>query len=109
MSRAAENLGTGQPALSRTLKELAELLSTRLFDCTKGGLELTDAGKIFLKYASGGMALSQTVIFWSRWDASLPSIKRPGFRIGQLLKDEDYRQTSPFAFASCGPFRCRRW
>ncbi|MBI1291406.1 LysR family transcriptional regulator [bacterium] len=55
ISRAAENLRTVQPALSRTLKELEEMLGTRLFDRGRDGLALTEAGKTFLKYASGGM------------------------------------------------------
>jgi len=55
ISRAAVNLGTAQPALSRTLRELEELLGSPLFDRSREGLTLTDAGETFRDHALRGM------------------------------------------------------
>ena len=46
-SRAAEELNTSQPAISRRIAELETLLSTRLFERSRAGSILTDAGKRF--------------------------------------------------------------
>lgn len=49
--RAADKLAVSQPAISKTLKELEELLSATLFERSKGGATLTEAGLAFLRYA----------------------------------------------------------
>lgn len=57
ITRAAQNLGTVQPTLSRTLRELEDLLGTRLFERSREGLVLTEDGRTFCDYAH--RALSQ--------------------------------------------------
>nr|WP_218182700.1 pca operon transcription factor PcaQ [Pseudomonas gingeri] len=51
LARASDKLAISQPALSKTLKELETLLSTRLFVRSKTGAALTEAGVAFLRYA----------------------------------------------------------
>ena len=46
-SRAAEELKTSQPAISRRIADLETLLSTTLFERSRAGSILTDAGKRF--------------------------------------------------------------
>ncbi|HSF64990.1 MAG TPA: LysR family transcriptional regulator, partial [Paracoccaceae bacterium] len=46
-SRAAERLGTSQPALSLAVREMEEALGLRLFDRTTRRVTLTDAGRVF--------------------------------------------------------------
>lgn len=43
-AKAADAMAISQPAISKTLKELEELLETRLFERSKQGVELTPAG-----------------------------------------------------------------
>ena len=50
MSRAQDVLHIAQPALSTGLARLENQLGVKLFNRTKGRLELNDYGKIFLKY-----------------------------------------------------------
>lgn len=49
LSRAAERLGIGQPALSLSLKRLEEAMQTKLFYRRHKGLTLTSAGQRLLK------------------------------------------------------------
>ncbi|WP_324733219.1 pca operon transcription factor PcaQ [Pseudomonas paeninsulae] len=51
LARAAEALAISQPAVSKTLKELEEILATRLFERSKQGVTPTSAGLAFLRYA----------------------------------------------------------
>ncbi|TDV72722.1 pca operon transcription factor PcaQ [Pseudomonas sp. LP_7_YM] len=51
LARASDKLAISQPALSKTLKELESLLSTRLFVRSKSGAALTEAGVAFMRYA----------------------------------------------------------
>lgn len=51
LARAADVLAVSQPAMSKTLKELEELLDASLFARSKAGLSLTEAGMAFLRYA----------------------------------------------------------
>lgn len=48
---AARELGQSQPALSRTLRELEQILGTQLFLRSKEGVALTEAGIAFLQRA----------------------------------------------------------
>ncbi|QXI29299.1 pca operon transcription factor PcaQ [Pseudomonas vanderleydeniana] len=51
LARAADVMAVSQPAMSKTLKELEELLETSLFVRSKSGISLTEAGVAFLRYA----------------------------------------------------------
>ncbi|WP_213879852.1 pca operon transcription factor PcaQ [Pseudomonas sp. dw_358] len=50
-AKAADAVSISQPAISKTLKELEELLETRLFERGKQGVELTASGVRFMRYA----------------------------------------------------------
>lgn len=50
-AKAADAVAVSQPAISKTLKELEEILGARLFERSKAGAELTEAGVTFLRYA----------------------------------------------------------
>ena len=50
-AKAADAVAISQPAISKTLKELEDLLQTRLFERDKSGVELTAAGVRFMRYA----------------------------------------------------------
>ena len=57
ISAAALALNVSQPAASKTLRELEEILETKLFDRRgKSGLRLTPAGRIFQRYAGSSIA-----------------------------------------------------
>lgn len=51
ISKAAENLYTAQPNLSRAIKELEETLGITIFNRTTKGITLTPEGEEFLQYA----------------------------------------------------------
>lgn len=51
LARAADVLAVSQPAISKTLKELEELLEVSLFVRSKSGVTLTEAGVAFMRYA----------------------------------------------------------
>nr|WP_298145320.1 pca operon transcription factor PcaQ [uncultured Pseudomonas sp.] len=51
LARAADKLAVSQPAISKTLKELETLLAASLFERSKSGVVLTEAGVAFLRYA----------------------------------------------------------
>jgi LysR family pca operon transcriptional activator len=51
LARAAEVLAISQPAVSKTLKELEDVLQARLFERSKQGVTPTAAGLAFLRYA----------------------------------------------------------
>ncbi len=51
LARAAEKLNLSAPALSIQLKQLEESLGHSLFERTRGGLVLTEAGRVALDYA----------------------------------------------------------
>jgi LysR family pca operon transcriptional activator len=57
VSAAAEALNISQPATSKTLHELEDILGTKLFDRGgKAGLTLTATGRLFLRYAGASVA-----------------------------------------------------
>ncbi|MAG64653.1 MAG: pca operon transcription factor PcaQ [Pseudomonas sp.] len=51
LARAADELAVTQPAISKALKELEDLLGATLFERSKTGVTLTAAGSAFLRYA----------------------------------------------------------
>ncbi|PFG54633.1 LysR family pca operon transcriptional activator [Marinobacter sp. LV10R520-4] len=56
VSRAADVLSLTQPAVSKKLKELEEILEVQLLDRSKRGVELTQFGRVFLKYAGASLS-----------------------------------------------------
>jgi LysR family transcriptional regulator, transcriptional activator of nhaA len=52
IAKAAKKLRLGQPTLSTQLKQFEEVLGHELFDRSKRQLQLTDAGKMVLGYAT---------------------------------------------------------
>ncbi len=50
-AKAADALAVSQPAISKTLKELEEILDASLFERGKQGVSLTAAGVAFMRYA----------------------------------------------------------
>lgn len=54
--RAAEALNISQPAMSKTIQELEELLGRPLFDRSRRKLFLTPFGEVFYRYASTSLA-----------------------------------------------------
>ncbi|WP_417207194.1 LysR substrate-binding domain-containing protein [Antarctobacter sp.] len=55
VTRAAEELGTVQPSVSRSLRELEEMIGKPLFDRSNTGLVLNEAGKTLLAFVSNGL------------------------------------------------------
>ncbi len=55
VTRAAEELGVTQPALSAMLRKLEAEVGAELFHRTGRGVELTDAGKTFLAHAEDAL------------------------------------------------------
>jgi LysR family transcriptional regulator, pca operon transcriptional activator len=68
---AAETMAVTESAISKTLRELEEQLDVRLFERTKKGMALTEAGRQFTNYAHSALESLQV-------GASLASGKRPG-------------------------------
>lgn len=62
VGHAAASLGLTQPALSKTIAELEDILGVRLFDRTGRALKLTSFGEAFHRYAGASLtALKQGV------------------------------------------------
>jgi LysR family pca operon transcriptional activator len=59
VARAGNALGMTQPAVSRALAELEEILATALFDRSRRALALTPAGTMFARFAQAGLATLQ--------------------------------------------------
>jgi DNA-binding transcriptional LysR family regulator len=56
ISKAAENLYTSQPNLSRAIKALENDLKIKIFKRSSKGLEITIDGEEFLLYAKNALA-----------------------------------------------------
>ncbi|RRH73219.1 LysR substrate-binding domain-containing protein [Falsigemmobacter faecalis] len=56
LSAAADHLRISQPAASKTIRELEEILQVTLFDRSGRKLALTPAGQVFQTHAGGAMA-----------------------------------------------------
>ncbi len=50
-TKAAENLGISQPVLTRSIQQIEEASNVRLFDRSRGKVELTPAGRVVLQRA----------------------------------------------------------
>ena len=55
VSVAAERLNITQPAVSRSLRELEEILGAQLFDRVGRGIRLNEAGRVFQGHAAASM------------------------------------------------------
>lgn len=62
LSAAAENLHISQPALSRSMKKLEELLNVPLFHHQKNKISLNDTGIKTAEYAKEILALEKTMV-----------------------------------------------
>ncbi|WP_405656360.1 LysR family transcriptional regulator [Streptomyces sp. RK9] len=84
ITRAATRLHTGQPALSRTLRQLETHLGVRLVDRSTHHLELTAAGRAFRDRAAAALAAVETA-FDPRSLAALPlRLGHPWAALGDL-------------------------
>jgi LysR family pca operon transcriptional activator len=59
VARAGSALGMTQPAVSKSLAELEEIIGLALFDRSRRALALTDAGEMFARFAQAGLATLQ--------------------------------------------------
>lgn len=82
ISQAAEVLYISQPALSRFISNLEEALGVDLFIRTINGTELTEAGKIYVKYAKEIKLLQETMAHELR---SFKQLNTRHIRIGMTL------------------------
>lgn len=55
LSAAAQDLNISQPAMSKSIRELEDILGTQLFDRSTRRLSLTPAGKVFQQHVGSGM------------------------------------------------------
>lgn len=67
MTRAARSLGVTQPALSAVVKKLERDVGATLLHRTGKGVELTEAGRVFLRHAKDALAAT---------DAGLNAVRR---------------------------------
>lgn len=79
MTRAAEELGVTQPALSAALRKLEDELGTELFHRTGHGVEATEAGKVFVEHAKITLRASQQT---SEAVRSLVGLETGSIRVG---------------------------
>lgn len=59
LKKAAERLFLTQPAISKTMKELEEILGARLLNRSRAGVSLTREGEVFLHFAEMSLASLQ--------------------------------------------------
>ncbi len=59
LKQAAEVIHLTQPAISKTLKELEDILDTRLLDRDRAGIRLTPAGEVFQQFAEMSLGALQ--------------------------------------------------
>ncbi|WP_306887635.1 pca operon transcription factor PcaQ [Amorphus orientalis] len=56
VAKAAKSLGVSQPAVSKALAELEEILGVQLMERGRGGVVLTPVGEMFVRYAGASVA-----------------------------------------------------
>lgn len=79
-AKAADAVAITQPAISKTLKELEDLLQTRLFERGRQGVELTPAGVRFMRYAGPCVQALREGVSTLRGEEHAP----PQVRVGVL-------------------------
>jgi DNA-binding transcriptional LysR family regulator len=79
MTRAAETLGVSQPALSAMLKKLEAEAGAELLHRTGRGVELTDAGRVFLEHAREAVRRAEQAVVAVR---ELVGLERGSIRLG---------------------------
>ncbi len=79
MSKAAEQLGLTQPALSAMMKKLEAEVGARLLDRTRRGLDLTEAGRVFLAGAEETLRRAEATITGVR---QLVGLEHGSIRLG---------------------------
>lgn len=80
ITAAAEKLEMSQPALSARLKKTEELLGTSIFDRSRQPLELTEAGKLYLRYANKLTALNKEFM---KHISDIENLRRGALTIGE--------------------------
>ncbi|WP_142846473.1 pca operon transcription factor PcaQ [Telmatospirillum sp. J64-1] len=81
ISKAAAALSLTQPAVSKTLKELEEILDVPLMERGKRGIVLTEMGRVFLRHAGASVSALQQGL------DSIAHVRmgaRPSIRVGVL-------------------------
>lgn len=79
MTRAARELRISQPALSAMLKKLEAEVGAQLLHRTGRGVELTDAGRIFLQHAQDTLRRAEAAVESVR---QLVGLERGSIRVG---------------------------
>ena len=78
LGKAAARLNVSQPAVSKTLSELEEMLGARLVSRGRGGATLTPVGRMFHSYASASLAALSQDDQWVRMEFDVsPSFANP--------------------------------
>ena len=80
LKRAAERLHLTQPAISRTLAELEQILGTKLLTRGRGGAQLTAQGEVLFDFAQAGLGALERGL-----DGAMgPRQSLPRLRLGAL-------------------------
>src|SRR5262245_54495989 len=79
MTRAARMLGVSQPALSAMLKKLEAEAGADLLNRTGRGVELTEAGRLFLQHAEEALRRADAGL---RAVRELAGLERGSIRVG---------------------------
>jgi len=79
MTRAARQLGVSQPALSAMLRKLEAEVGAELLHRTGRGVELTDAGRVFLDHAEDALRRAEAGV---RAVRELAGLERGSIRVG---------------------------
>ena len=82
LTRAAEELFTSQPAITRTIKNLENELGTKLFSRSKKGVELTREGEILFDHVESAFNLLEK---GEREIASSTSLSKGSISIGTTI------------------------
>jgi len=66
LGRTAEQLGIAQPAVTQQIKTLEAQLGFKVFHRVRRGIELTDAGTVFLEHAREALTKAETAVLAGR-------------------------------------------